>query len=171
VAAVFCFLGAIPMQGQSEFQARWNELAPLLVGQEVFIPLPGGGSIRGEALSVRTDSLAVDIRKVSGSQEYRKGPSSIPRAVVSTIRVTKTRGAWGRTIGVVVGQLAGIIGGGEFAAHVARSEGAGVSSFFAIDVGATVAGYFLGRARDKHTFEVKILPPSPAEVRQPEGSK
>jgi hypothetical protein len=146
------------------FQARWNELAPLLEGRELSIPLPGGAVVTGELLNVRADSLNLDIRKVSGRTDYRKGPASIPRASVVTIRATQSNGAWGRRMGVLIGQIAGLIAGGELVAHVATSERSGVPTFAAVDVGATVAGYFLGKSRDKRELEIAVVPASEAEL-------
>ena len=78
------------------------------------------------------------------------------------------RGSWGRRIGVIVGQVGGIVGGAEFGVHLGRSEGGGVSSFFAIDVAATVAGYYVGKTKDRHTVEIEIAPDPPAENRKAE---
>jgi len=169
LAVTFCFLCALPTPGRSAaFQARWNELASLVAGQEATIPLPGGGVVTGEVVSVRADSLALDVHKVSGGKERYAGLVSIPRTSVTTLRATKMRGSWGRRIGVLVGQVGGIVGGAEFAVHVGRSEAGGVSSFFAIDVGATVAGYYVGKAKDRHTVEIEIVPDPPAENRTAE---
>jgi hypothetical protein len=159
LVAVICCLGAFSNARAAEFQARWNELAQLLAGYEnVSVALPGGGAVTGDLLSVRDDSLNLDVRKVSGSRAFGKGPASIPRAQVTSIRATKNRGSWGRRIGVTVGLIAGLIGGAEFVAHVATSERSGVPSFFAVTVGSTVAGYYLGRSHDKHTLEIAVTP-------------
>src|ERR1039458_5000625 len=93
LTAAFCCLGVLSMQSRAaEFQARWSELAPLLEGRELSIPLPGGAVVTGELLNVRADSLNLDIRKVSGRTEYRKGPASIPRASVVAIRASQSNG-------------------------------------------------------------------------------
>jgi hypothetical protein len=164
LTAALCCLGVLATGSRAAgFQARWNELAPLLEGRELSIPLQGGAVVTGELLNVRTDSLNLDIRKVSGRTEYRKGPASIPRGSVTTIRATKTQGAWGRRMGVLIGQIAGLIAGGELVAHLATTERSGVPTFVAVDVGATVAGYYLGKSRDKRELEIAVVPASEAE--------
>ena len=133
--ALFC-LYAIPAPGSSAaFQARWNEIATIVAGREVTIGLPGGAVVTGEVVGVRADSLALDVHRASGGATRYKGLISVPRASVTTIRATKMQSAWGRRLGVLIGQVGGAIGGGEFAAHVGGSEAAGVPSFFAIYVG------------------------------------
>ena len=137
-------------------EIRWNELAPLVVGHHVSISLPGGAFVEGEALSVRDDSLVVDIGKTSRAGQYRKGQSPIPRASVTEVRVTERRSTGGRIIGTAVGGLIGMVAGGEIAAHGARSEGAAASTFTAVAVVGTVAGYFIGRSADRHTRLLRI---------------
>jgi hypothetical protein len=171
-AAVLCFLGALASQAvAAQFQARWEELGSILSGYDLSIPLPGGATVGGELLSVRPDCLVVDISRVSRGADYRKGPASIPRTSVTTIRASKSRGSWGKHMGVIVGQVAGILAGGEFVTHVAKSEAAGVPSFFAIDVGATVAGYYLGKSRDRHALEISIEPNPEAAVSRPAAAE
>lgn len=130
-------------------EIRWNELAALIVGHHVSVPLAGGGRVEGEALSVRDDSLVLDIGKTS---------TSIPRSSVTEIRLSERRGSGGRILGTVVGALGGMVAGGEIAAHGTRSEGAVVSTFTATAVAGTVAGYFVGRRADRYTRLLRIAP-------------
>lgn len=146
-------------------EIRWNELAALIVGHHVSIPLPGGGSVEGEALSVRDDSLVLDIGKTSDPGRYPKGQTPIPRASVTEVRLVERRGSGGRILGTVVGALGGMVAGGEIAAHGTRSEGAVVSTFTATAVAGTVAGYFAGRSADRHTRLLRIAPAAPSAAR------
>jgi hypothetical protein len=137
---------------------RWNELAALIVGHHVSIPLPGGGFVEGEALSVRDDSLVLDIGKTSSASRYPKGQAPIPRASVTEVRLAERRGTGGRILGTVVGALAGAVAGAELAVHKTRSEAAGVPTFTATAVAVTVAGYCAGRSADRHTRLLRIAP-------------
>lgn len=169
LAAALCCLCAISTPGRSAaFQARWNEIASLAAGQEATIPLPGGAVVTGDIVSVRADSLVLDVHRSFGGKDRYKGLVSIPRGSVTAFRATKMQGSWGRRIGVFVGQLSGLVLGGEFVGHVANSEAAGVPSFLAIDVGATLAGYFAGKVRDRRIVEIEVLPEPPSDGRTAE---
>jgi len=137
-------------------EIRWNELAPLIVGHHVSIPLLGGGIVEGEALSLRDDSLVLDISKTSDASRYPKGQTPIPRASVTEIRMAERRGTGGRILGSVVGALVGMVAGAEIAAHGTRSEAAVVSTFTATAVALTIGGYYAGRSADRHTRLLRI---------------
>ena len=165
LAALFCCLALFAGHSRAaDFQARWSELPALLSGYQVSILLPGGGVVAGQLAGVRPDALVLDVTHVSGGAQYRKGLATVPRSSVTLIRATNARGAWGRRMGVLVGQIAGLILAGEFVGHVATSEHAGVPAFFAIDVGSTVVGYYLGKRHDQHGFELTVEPPSAADA-------
>lgn len=138
---------------------RWTELAALIVGYHVSIPLPGGGIVEGEALSVRDDSLVLDITKTSGPARYPKGQSPIPRASVTEVRLVERRGTGGRILGSAVGALVGVVAGAEIAVHGTHSEAAVVSTFTATAVACTVAGYYAGRSADRHARLLRIASP------------
>src|SRR4051794_8800397 len=75
-------------------EIHWNELAGLIAGQDIVVPLPGG-AIAGQALSVREDSLLMVVQRTSDPR-YPKGQASVPRAGISEIRLTEHRGTGGR---------------------------------------------------------------------------
>jgi len=139
-------------------EIRWNELAALIVGHHVSIPLPGGGVVEGEALSVRDDSLVLDIGKTSDPSRYPKGQFPLPRASVTEVRLAERRGTGGRILGSVVGALVGGVAGAEIAVHGTHSEAAGVSAFTATAVALTVGGYYAGRSADRHIRLLRIAP-------------
>jgi hypothetical protein len=152
-------LGILPaVAATPPAEIRWNELAALIVGHRVSIPLPGGGLVEGEALSVRDDSLVLDIGKTSDASRYPKGQTPVPRASVSEVRLAERRSTGGRILGTAVGALAGIVGGAEIAVHGTHSESAGVSAFTSTAVALTVAGYYAGRSVDRHTRLLRIAP-------------
>jgi hypothetical protein len=141
-------------------EIRWNELAALIVGRHVSIALPGRILIEGEALSVRDETLLLDIGKTSSAQRYPKGQTPVPRVELTEVRVTERRGTGGRVLATAIGGLTGMVAGGEIAAHGTgfRSEGVIVSTFTATAVALTVAGYLVGRHADQHTRLLLIAP-------------
>jgi hypothetical protein len=160
LCCLFAFMAAF---GQNA-EIRWNELAGLIAGKDVTIPLPGGGAIEGEALSVRDDCVMVDIRRASEPARYPKGPTAIPRAGIVEIRVVERRGSGGRVLGSVVGALLGIVAGGEAVVHGVDSEAAGVTVFTATAVACTVGGYLAGRTVDRRTRVLRIAQPPAAPL-------
>jgi len=139
-------------------EIKWNELAALIVGHHVSIPLVGGVVVAGEALSVRDDSIMLDIGRTSDRKRYATGQTSIPRASITEVRLVERRGTGGRILGTVVGALVGIVAGAEIAAHGTRSEAAVVSTFGATAVACTVGGYYVGRSVDRHSRLLRIAP-------------
>ena len=144
--------------GSAPAEIRWNELAALIVGNEVTIPLTGGAVVAGEVLSVRDDSIMLEIRKTSDRIRYPKGQTPIPRAVVSEVRLLERRGMGGRVLGSVVGALVGIAAGVEIAIHGPNSEAAGVTTFTAVAVAGSVGGYYAGRSADRRTKVLHVAP-------------
>ncbi len=68
-----CLPGLMLAQATAQSaEIRWNELATLIAGQQVTIPLPGGGAVAGEVLSVRDDSLMLDVSRTSDAARYPK---------------------------------------------------------------------------------------------------
>jgi hypothetical protein len=139
-------------------EIRWNELAGLIVGHHVSIPLAGGVLVEGEALSIRDESLVLDISKTSSASRYPKGQIPIPRADVTRVQVTERRSTGGRILGTTIGALTGIVAGAEIAGHGTRTEGAIVSTFTVTAVALTVVGYYAGRSADRHTRVLLIAP-------------
>jgi hypothetical protein len=126
----------------------------------VKLVLPGGAEIQGEAIAVREDTLLLNVKKTSDRKSYPRGQNTIPRASVTTLQLETIRGSGGRTIGVIVGALGGLILGGDLVAHTAHSEAAAISSFLGISTGSAIAGYYAGKTSDRRVTTVKILPES-----------
>ncbi|MBZ5619564.1 MAG: hypothetical protein LAQ69_12700 [Acidobacteriia bacterium] len=156
--AGLCGLGLLPATaGATQIEVRWQELSPLILGHKVTLVLPGAVTISGDAVAVRDDSLMVDIRKTSDAKAFPKGSTAIPRASVTTLQMTETKGVGGRVLGVVVGALIGMVGGGEIVAHGRQGEAAGVSTFLAVAVAGSVGGYYAGKAVDRHTTIIRVV--------------
>lgn len=132
---------------------QWNDLAPLIVGRDVAIPV-AGRTIRGEALSVRADSLLV---------AERREQTTIPRSDITEIRVAR-QGSGGRILGTILGVLIGIVAGAETAVHATTSEAAGVSAFTGVAAASTVAGYYAGRSIDRRWKLIRVAA-TPESVR------
>jgi uncharacterized protein YcfJ len=139
-------------------EIRWNELAALVVGRNVSIPLAGGAMVKGEALSVRDDSLMLDVTKTTDSGRYPRGQVRIPRTFVTEVRVAERGGSGGRILGSVVGVLTGVVAGAEIAVHGTHSEAAGVATFTAVAVACAVGGYYAGRSADRHVRRLRVAP-------------
>ena len=139
-------------------EIRWNELAGLIVGHHVVIPLAGGVVVEGDALSVRADSLMLDVTKTSAAKLYPKGQASIPRTSVTEVRLMERRGSGGRVLGTVVGAVVGLVAGAEIAVHGTNSEAAGVPTFTVSAVACTVGGYYAGRSADRRSRLLRIAP-------------
>jgi hypothetical protein len=157
LVCALCFAPAVQASA-SQLELKWNELGPVIAGHQVKLVLPGGAEIQGEAIAVREDTLLLNVKKTSDRKSYPTGQNAIPRASVTTLQFETVRGSGGKTIGVIVGALGGLILGGDLVAHTAHSEAAATSSFLGISTGSAIAGYYAGKASDRRVTTVKILP-------------
>jgi len=139
-------------------ELKWNELSPLIAGRVVELIVPGGATVRGEVAAVREDALVLDVRQSSDAKAYPKGNAAIPRSSVTLLQVQRERGKWGRSIGTTLGVLTGLGLGGYTAAKTANSAGAGVAIFITISGAGAVGGYFAGKALDRKTTEIRVIP-------------
>jgi len=157
LVCALCFAPVAPASA-SQLEMKWNELGPVIAGHQVKLVLPGGAAIQGEAIAVRENTLLLDVKKNSDRRSYPRGQNAIPRASVTTLQFETVRGSGGRTIGLIVGVLGGVILGGDLVAHTAHSEAAAIASLFGISTGSAIAGYYSGRKHDRRITTVKILP-------------
>jgi len=159
ILAGICVLGLSPATaGTSKVEVRWNELSQLILGHTVSLVLPGGATVAGEVQAVRDHSLSLDVRKTSDSKVQPKGTASIPRASVTTLRMTDAKGTGGRILGVVVGVVVGMVAGGEIVAHTSRiTEGAAVGTFTGVAIAGATGGYYAGRSVDRHTTIIRVV--------------
>src|ERR1700682_1457638 len=111
-------LGPISATAESRpVELKWTEVAPLVTGNHVDVTLHDGTKVAGEVVAVRPDSFVMDVSGSSGAKPYAKGSSNVPREMISLINVRRTRGSWGRSMGTVIGVVAGLGAGGYAAAH------------------------------------------------------
>src|SRR5437899_446923 len=89
---VFCMMLSGVQAQTRPLELRWNELAPMVMGQTVELAI-SGANIRGEVAAVRDDALVLDVKKTSDSKSFPKGNASIPKASVTLLKVVRTRGS------------------------------------------------------------------------------
>lgn len=139
-------------------ELRWSELAALLPGHRVTVTLIDHRRVEGEAIAVRDEALVVDVRRSSDSAGYPRGNGSIPRTSVALIGLERMRGASGRTLGTVVGVLAGITAGGYIAGTATDSAGAGIPLFLGIATAMTFGGHAIGGMADRRMTWIRVIP-------------
>jgi len=137
-------------------ELKWNELAPLIVGHRVEVILTEGPKVKGEIIAVREDALVLDV--TSRAKGYEKGNASLPRSSISLVKVERTRGSWGRTMGTVVGVMSGVVLGSYVAAKTSGPFGAVVPVFLGTASAVSIAGYFTGREIDRRATWIRVLP-------------
>jgi hypothetical protein len=147
VLAAGCF-------GQSTSGLLWKELPAVVVDRKVSIPLADGKQVKGEVLSVRDEGLVMDIER-SSSKRFQRGQALVPREAVTTVKVIRERGPL-----KLVGGILGTVGGAMLVGVIAFvTEGT-----MAIPAAVTIwpacgfAGYYGGKAADRRTRTIHILP-------------
>jgi hypothetical protein len=155
--AGFCVAQQTVLAQSKPLELKWNELASMIAGHHVEILLAGSGTVRGEAVAVRQDTLVIDVTKASGPKPYASGNAEIPRKDIEMIKLQRARGSWGRTLGTVIGVVAGL-GGGGYAASRTNSGGAAVGVLVAVTSATAVGGYYAGRSLDRRVTLIRIVP-------------
>jgi hypothetical protein len=145
------------MAESKPLELKWSELAPIIGGHHVELGLSEGTTVSGEAVAVREDTLIIDVSKSSGTKQYTKGSAAIPRNSITLIKVQRNSGTWGRTLGTVVGVVAGLGTGGYAAAHM-DSAGPAIAVAVGVTSGIAVAGYYAGRNLDRRVTLIRIVP-------------
>ena len=151
VTAAFVFAQPKPLE------LKWNELAGTIVGHPVEVTFPDGARIKGEAAYVRDTELVVDVTSTSDRAKHPKGNATIPRESVTTLKVERGRGSWGRGMGTTIGVLSGLTLGG-YAAASTKSAPAAISVFLGVTTGTSVLGYKVGSELDKKMTVIKVIP-------------
>ena len=142
-------------------QLKWDELAGAVRGKHISVNRKDGSVIAGVASRVEASALIV----VSANQ---KSEISIPREVISNLRITKSH-VRGRIIGATVGAVLGLVGGAALVLrggdegfifpnptpHPNRAEQA---AGYGLMLGLPVGGYVLGRSVDRYEVTIVISP-------------
>ena len=158
LVAMLALLCAGQQAGMGEskpLEMRWNELAPLIGGQRVEVLLNDGIKVKGEVIAVREDTILLDVS--AAAKGYPKGNGTVARSSLMQINLERRRGAWGRTLGTVLGILTGLTVGGYAAAHT-DSAGAGIPTFLGISSAIGTGGYYLGKRLDRRVTKIRIVP-------------
>ena len=149
-------LAPSPTGAQAGVELRWSELGPVLSGQRVTAVLRDGNRVKGQAVVVRDDALVIDVARATGSRAYAGPQAPVPRAAIATIEIER-QGTGGRTLGVVLGVLAGIVLGAWISGETADSAGVGIPLFLGIASGITVAGYYAGKQVSRRVTVIRIV--------------
>ena len=157
VVALMCVIQTSMLAESKPLELRWNELAPMINGHEIEVVLTDGATMRGEAVAVRENALLMDVKEVRRADGQNKGSVSIARNTLSSIKLQRTRGGWGRTMGTVLGVVGGVSVGGYVAAAHTESAPAAISTFVGMTSGMTLTGYYIGRQLDKRFTVIRII--------------
>ncbi|MBK5292299.1 MAG: hypothetical protein JJE04_11550 [Acidobacteriia bacterium] len=141
---------------EKPLELKWGELAAIVSGHMVEVTV-NEGKVKGEAIAIRDDTLVVNVSKTS-APGYSKGSAVIPKNAITLIKVQRERSTWGRTLGTVVGVVAGLGVGGYTAAHVDSGGGGVVAVLVAVTSGIAVLGYYAGKQLDRRQTTIRILP-------------
>src|SRR5580704_2410101 len=87
-------------------EMKWSELAPVVSNHRVTVTLSDGAEVKGEAVTVREDSILLNVS--SSVKGYPKGNGAVPRASVTLIDVQRASGSGGRILGTLTGFLGGV---------------------------------------------------------------
>jgi hypothetical protein len=152
VALSFSLLPPVPCSGAErasgkQVELQWSELGSFIAARQIKAVLKDGTYVKGRALAVNPDALILD----------KKGRTSIPRESLSTISFTETKGVAGRITLTLVGTLACGVAAGYVGIQAAGSGGLG-AALAGVTAACGVGGYYAGRAIDRRTTLIKILP-------------
>lgn len=139
-------------------ELKWSELAAVVTGQNIEFTTKEGVTLRGNVVSVRPEEMVLDAKHTSNPKIFSKGGVTVPRTSVDTLRMIKTKAAWGRRLGTTLGLVAGLTLGGYTAANAGGSDAAILTTFLGITGAATVGGFFLGRSADRKVTMIRIVP-------------
>ena len=139
-------------------ELKWSELAAVVTGQNIEFTTKEGVTLRGNVVSVRPEEMVLDAKHTSNPKIFSKGGVTVPRTSVDTLRMIKTKAAWGRRLGTTLGLVAGLTLGWYTAYRTQGSDAAVLTTFLGITGAATVGGFFLGRSADRKVTTIRIVP-------------
>jgi hypothetical protein len=164
------WLSASLVAAPQPLRLKWDQLTPIIDGQPVIVELKDGSSVKGVARSFAADEMALNVTSNS-HRTYKKGPASIPRSEIASLRLAEGSEGNHARLGMIVGGAVGIGGGVALILAGAGPQncgflgcgypsrntgmiGAGVGVMF----GAPLAGYFIGRHFDHQGTPITLLP-------------
>lgn len=148
---------ALTVPNKNQVQITWEELAGIVVEQNVATVLPDGVRLQGEVLAVRPESLVLDVHKSSKKKLHPLGQTEIPRASVTEVRVIRHRSAGLRIAGGILGAIGGLaaVSGLGF---VTESFAVVIPGLLVLVPISAVAGYYAGKLGDRRTTRLSIRP-------------
>jgi hypothetical protein len=150
--AVVTVLAGILRAAPAPMNLKWNELAGAILNRNVIMDLKDGSSVKAVVSSVQPSGLAVQVSSNS-HRVYKKGEAMIPREQIASLRLLTMRKR-GRIIGTSLGIGVGLVAGSMVGIAGSNYGAVGVM------VGTPVAGYFIGRKKDRQETLIRILPDS-----------
>ena len=137
-------------------ELSWGDLSPLIVDHRITLHLPEDIRIKGRVLSVRNDSLLMNVKKTNNKKAYPKGQSLIPRAHVSLIDLRRKRGVKYRWILTPIGLALGAALAVGCIIDANESSGGNTGRCSAFPALAGGLGYLLGWGLDAKVMHIKI---------------
>ena len=152
---------------------RWEQLAPVVVGQKLEVELVNGGRAEGVGVSVEPEVLVLQVRS-TGGKNTQVGQSAIPREEIRGFRVRGGEGHpwWGAFIAAPVGLG---VGAAVFRGDCVRGWFGSSCTYGARDVGgilgltggAALVGALIGKHTGHWEMRITLLPDAPkAEATQ-----
>jgi hypothetical protein len=132
-------LPAFARKPDREVQVTWDKLGKLVKGKEAVVVTTAGESIAGKIRRVSADGLELDHDR------------TISRADVRGVKLEERHGHW-RLGGALIGFFGSAAALGAAGAN-GENEALGL-----LILGATVAGYAIGRNADKQALFIEVIP-------------
>lgn len=141
-------------------EVTWDGVSQF-TGKTIRLVMPDAVPVSGTLAAVEKEALSLSVRASANKVKYPKGQLlRVARADVRTFEVQRNSKHW-RIAGTAVGFVAGAVAaagieltGGLFGSRSTARDVAAVSVWS----GATIGGFFLGRAADRRSFTVVVLP-------------
>lgn len=151
--------GSVAQGADRTIRANWAQLGAQVIGRKISTVLTDSTLVEGKVVSVEPGALVMTVSKTSAPARFAK-TASVPRALVSTLRVSRPGWKW-RVIGPVAGFLSGAVAGGLIGDKINPegfiiSDGAATGATVGGIVGA-VAGYIIGHFADRHTTVIFVV--------------
>jgi hypothetical protein len=142
---------------KNQVPITWEELAGIIVEQNISTVLPDGVKLQGEVLAVRPEALVLDVHKSSKKKLHPLGQTEVPRASVSEVRVIRHQNAALRIVGGILGAIGGLFAVGGLTAAT-ESFAVLIPGLLVIVPLSAVGGYYAGKLGDRRTTRLTIRP-------------
>ena len=146
--------------GEPAYRLQWRDLSRMVRGYKVSLQLPSGVKLQGIVESVEPEALVMQVSGTSDRRAYPKGVAAVPRAEVTSLRLTKKTGYTWRVVWAAIGATAGLVAGGSIAVVAQGWDNPGTG----IAVGAVAVaglGYLAGWSADHKSLHIVIEPDAP----------